>query len=74
MRSLEVADVVCSCRDHVCHFIEIQFVLCCLGGIPLEMAYCRAHTCVLWRLASGEIVVGENRLWKFCDVILASQA
>ena len=29
--------------------------------------------CVLWRLAS-EIVAGENRLAKFCDVIFTSWA
>ena len=26
---------------------------------------CRAHTCVLWRLGTSEVVAGENRLVKF---------
>ena len=34
----------------------------------MKMAWCRVHTCVLWRLAS-EIVAGENRLAKFPDVV-----
>ena len=31
-----VADVMCSSRDHVRHFIPIQFVLSWLGGVPFE--------------------------------------
>ena len=48
---LRVADAVRSRHDHVRHFIPIQFVLSWLGGVPFEMACCRAYTCASWRLA-----------------------
>ena len=33
-----VTDAVRSIRDHVRHFIPIQFVLSWVGGVPFEMA------------------------------------
>ena len=41
-----VVDALLSRRGHVRHFIQVQFVLSWLGGVPFEMAKCRARTCV----------------------------
>ena len=52
-----------------------RFSLSLVGSeaFRLKMALCRARTCVSWRVAN-EIVASENRLVKFCNMILASRA